>query len=168
VALLNSLKHLIDQYEQGGQKLATAIRGLASEDLLMVPPTDAPAEIGRWSIQQIAIHMQDSDLIWSHRMRCIIAEDNPTIIGYDESKFAANLCYDEQDPAVAIEIFDLNRRQFSKVLRKLPEAAFARTGHHNERGQISLEYCVKTEIEHVDHHVHFIHAKRAWMGKEMW
>jgi hypothetical protein len=101
-------------------------------------------------------------------MKCMIAETHPTIIGYDESKFAANLFYDKQDAALAVQIFDLNRRQFARVLRSLPESAFARTGNHNERGTITLAQSVKGMVEHVDHHVGFIHAKRAWMGKEMW
>ena len=158
----------IDHYEFGGQKLAQAIRGLASEDLLLVPPADAPKEIGRWSIQQIVIHLMDADLIWTARMKCMIAENNPAVLGYDESRFAAELMYEQQDAGIAVQIFDLNRRQFCKVLRKLPQAAFARTAQHSERGTITLAQSVQLMVEHVDHHVGFIHAKRAWMGKEMW
>jgi uncharacterized damage-inducible protein DinB len=161
-------RSLIAHYEQGSQKVAQAIRGLSREDLLAAPPGDAPKEIGRWSIQQIVLHLMDTDLIWTARMKCIIAESNPTIIGYDESKFAGNLHYDQQDAELATQIFDLNRRQFSKVLRKLPDAAYARTGMHNERGAITLAQSVQWMVEHVDHHVRFIHAKRKWMGKEMW
>jgi uncharacterized damage-inducible protein DinB len=159
---------VIDQYEQGGEKISLAIRGLSREDLLLVPPADAPAEIGRWSIQQVVIHLTDADLIWAARMKCIIAEQNPTIVGYDERRFANSLFYDQQDAAVAVQLFDLNRRQFSRVLRHLPDTALDRTGTHNERGQITLAQSLQWMVEHVDHHVGFIHRKRAWMGKEMW
>jgi hypothetical protein len=37
------MKSLIDQYEAGGPKIAMSIRGLLEEDLLRVPPSDAPA-----------------------------------------------------------------------------------------------------------------------------
>ena len=159
-------RSLFDQYEAGGLKLRQAISGLTREDLLAKPP--AEWKVGLWSIQQVVMHLMDSDLIWAARIKCMIAEENPTIIGYDESRFAANLLYDEQDVSLAVEIFDLNRRQFAKVLRKLPPAAFARTGQHSERGMITVEQSMHGEVEHLDHHVKFIHAKREKMGKEMW
>jgi hypothetical protein len=43
---------------------------------------------GTWSIQQIVLHMMDSDLIASDRMKRVIAEDRPTLIGYNETAFS--------------------------------------------------------------------------------
>ena len=57
-------------------------------------------------------------------MRRHIAEDAPHAIGYDESRFANSLFYHDQSVDDAITIFDLNRRNFAKVLRSLPESAF--------------------------------------------
>ena len=146
-----------------GAKLRAATAGLSLQDLLWVP--DKNAGVGDWSIQQIVIHLMDADLIWSSRMKCIIAEDHPKILGYDESKFAANLFYDKQDAQLAVQIFDLNRKQFSKALRKLSDAAFERTGEHNELGSITLEQSVGWMVNHVNHHIKFIDLKLAKLGK---
>src|SRR5215211_8895219 len=108
------MKDMIEQFERGGEKLALAIRGLTREDL-----TCFPIE-GKWSIQQVVIHLMDSDLIACDRMKRTIAEDKPTLIGYDESKFVQHLAYDQQSAEDAVKIFDLNRRQVAKVLRTLP------------------------------------------------
>jgi hypothetical protein len=143
-----------------------AIRGLTREDLLAVPPTDA--NVGKWSIQQVVIHVMDSDLIATDRLKRMIAEDNPTLIGYDENKFAQNLFYDEQPADAAVQIVDLNRKLFVNVLRKLPDAALQRKGNHNERGLITVGKYLQSTIDHLEHHLKFIHAKRANMGKEMW
>jgi len=159
---------LIDHYAAGGEKLSLAIRGLSREDMLVKPPADAPKEAGKWSIQQVVIHLMDADLIGADRMKRVIAEDNPQILGYDESKFVASLFYDDQSAEDAIRILDMNRRQFTTVLRKLPETAFARAGTHNERGRVTLSQLLHGYVEHLDHHLKFIHAKRAAMGKEMW
>lgn len=156
-------RKLIDAYEAGGAKLRAATAGLSLQDLLWVP--DKNAGVGDWSIQQIVIHLMDADLIWSSRMKCIIAEDHPKILGYDESKFAANLFYDKQDAQLAVQIFDLNRKQFSKALRKLSDAAFERTGEHNELGSITLEQSVGWMVNHVNHHIKFIDLKLAKLGK---
>ena len=157
---------LIETFAAGGEQLSMAIRGLTREDLLAVPAPDA--NVGKWSIQQVVIHCMDSDLIAVDRIKRMIAEENPSLIGYDENKFVQNLFYNEQDAGVAVQMVDLNRKQFANVLRKLPDAALQRKGTHNERGPLTAGKYIQSTIEHLDHHLKFIHAKRANMGKEMW
>ena len=159
-------RDLIDQYEAGADKLAQAIRNLTREDLLAVP--DPGANVGRWTIQQVVIHCMDSELVSIDRLKRMIAEDNPSLIGYDENKFVASLFYDEQPAEDAVRIVDCARKTFARVLRKLPPAAFDRPGTHNERGRVTVGSYLKAAVEHLEHHVKFIHDKRAHMGKEMW
>lgn len=151
--------NIIDEYEAGAGLLREAMAGLTPEQLNAHPVP------GTWSIQQIVMHLMDSDLIWTDRAKRMIAEDNPLLIGYDESRFAANLHYDQQDVADAITIFELNRRQFARVLRNLPAKAFERTGVHNERGTIQLGQSIESITWHVGHHVEFARQKRAMLGK---
>jgi hypothetical protein len=157
---------LIEHYAAGGEKLSLAIRGLTRDDLLAVP--DPAVKVGLWSIQQVVIHCMDSDLVSIDRLKRMIAEDNPTLIGYDENKFAANLFYNDQPAEDAVAVVDLTRKTFAKVLRKLPAASFERAGTHNERGKITVGDYLKAAADHLDHHIRFIHDKRAYMGKEMW
>jgi uncharacterized damage-inducible protein DinB len=153
---------IIDHYEAGPEKLKGAVSGLSREDMLWKPQDPA---LGLWSMQQIVLHLLDADLIWCARMKSIISEENPTILGYDESKFADRLLPEARDAANALRLFELNRRQFAKVLRKLSESAFSRTGTHNERGTITLGQSLQWATEHVDHHVAFIRRKRDKLGK---
>ena len=157
---------LIEHYAAGGEKLSLAIRGLTREDLVAVPAADA--NVGRWSIQQVVIHCMDSDLIATDRIKRMIAEDNPTLIGYDENKFVQNLFYHDQPAEQAVQILDLNRKLFAEVLRRLPAGALQRKGNHNERGAVTVGGYLKSTVDHLDHHLGFIHKKRAHMGKEMW
>jgi uncharacterized damage-inducible protein DinB len=151
----------IDTYERGGGELAAAVRGLSREDLVWRPPADAAAELGKWSIQQIVIHMADSDAIGVHRMKRVIAEERPLLIGYDETAFANKLMYDEQSAEAAVTLFDLNRRELAKVLRRLPDEAFDRWGVHNEHGKVTLGEFVEMYAGHLANHMTFIRAKRA-------
>jgi hypothetical protein len=149
----------IEDYAAGGPVLAGAIAGLTKAELNAHPVP------GTWSIQQIVLHMMDSDLIASDRMKRVAAEEHPTLIGYNETAFAEKLYDADLDPALACEIFDKNRRMTAAMLRRLPDEAFARTGHHNERGEVSLEQFVESYIEHLEHHMKFVAQKRKLLGK---
>jgi hypothetical protein len=155
-------RSLIEQYEKGGDELRMAVRGLEREDLLAYPVP------GTWSIQQIVIHLLDSDLILADRMKCVIAEDTPTLMAFDETKFVKNLFHDEQSVEDAVTIFELNRRNLARVLRKLPDAAFDRTGNHTERGPVKLADILAMSVNHLKHHLKFLVDKREKLGKMMW
>jgi hypothetical protein len=154
-----------DEFEAGGAKLRRAIGGLGKKELLWVPPPGAG--IGLWSIQQIVLHLMDDELIWTARMKSIIAQENPQILGFDEAQFAAKLHYEDQDAEAAVQILDLNRRQLLAILRKLPDSAFTRTGQHEELGVITLEQSFVWTGEHLDHHIHYIALKREKLGKPL-
>jgi DinB superfamily len=155
----------IDEFAAGGEKLRKAIAGLTRKELLWVPPPGA--SIGLWSIQQVVLHLMDDELIWSARMKSIIAEENPQILGFDEAKFASKLFPEEQDAEIAVQILDLNRRQMAAILRKLPDSAFTRTGQHQDLGIITLEQSFQWTAEHLDHHIRYIALKRDKLGKPL-
>ncbi len=156
------IRAIVDEYEAGAQKLAQAIRGLEREDLLAFPVP------GTWSIQQIVLHLSDSEQVYADRMKRIIAEDNPTLQGFDQDRWVAGLSYEDQSTDEAAKLVDLTRRQMSRVLRKLPDSAFERTGTHTEYGRRTLRELVEGACKHLEHHLKFLHQKRAAMGKEMW
>ena len=113
---------LIERYAAGAGEVEKAIAGLSREDFLAEPVP------GTWSIQQIVIHLMDSDLIGADRMKRVIAEENPAIIGYDETLFAQKLFYEKLDPFVAADVFRKNRELTEVILRSLPAEAFGARG----------------------------------------
>jgi len=150
---------MIDRFENGADDLKRAVAGLMLDDFRALPVP------GTWSIQQIVIHLADSDLIGVDRMKRTIAEENPTLIGYNESLFAKKLFYDEQSVEDAVTLFAVNRKQFVRILRKLPDAAFDRIATHNEAGQLTLGKQLKKHNEHLEHHLKFLLDKRKMLGK---
>lgn len=159
-------RELIEQYAAGGEKLSLAIRGLTREDLIAPPPDDPSA--GKWTIHQVVIHLADCEGVHADRIKRVIAEDNPTLLAFDETKWAAALHYDEQSAEDAVKLVELTRAQLAATLRKLPESTFNRSGTHSEAGKKTLDQLIRTTVEHLEHHVKFIHRKRELMGKEMW
>lgn len=155
-------RSLIEQYEKGGDDLRMAVRGLQREDLLAYPVP------GTWSIQQIVIHLLDSELILADRMKRVIAEDNPPLTAFSETRFAQHLYYDDQSIEDAVTLIELNRRNLARVLKKLPDEAFARVGEHSERGPLKLSALLESAVNHLKHHLKFIVDKREKLGKLMW
>ena len=152
---------MIEQYAKGAGVVAEGIKGLGREDFLAVPVA------GTWSIQQIVMHLMDSELIGADRMKRIIAEENPTIMGYDEKAFAQRLHYEKLDPLAAAEVFRQNRELMAVILRNLPDAAFARFGTHNQRGKMTLGDMVALYVWHLEHHMGFLRHKRQLLGKTL-
>ncbi len=152
---------LVEEYAAGAGLVSAAIRGLNREDFLKTPVA------GTWSIQQIVLHLMDSDLIAADRMKRIIAEENPAIIGYNEAAFSKNLFYEKLDPFAAADIFQKNREMTAVILRNLPAAAFERTGMHNERGKVTLEDILTIYVKHLEHHLGFVRHKRQLIGKPL-
>lgn len=145
----------IDSYVAGGAQLAQSVWGLTL-DQLHAQPAD-----GSWTIHQIVIHMLDSDLIASDRMKRIACMDKPLLMGYDETAFVNLPGVGDLSAFTACEMFQKNRQMTGTILRKLPANAWDRFGIHNERGKVTLSDLLETYIRHLDHHLQFIAKKRA-------
>jgi hypothetical protein len=152
---------LIDRFEAGADIPLRAIAGLLPAEL------DAFPVPGTWSIRQIIVHLWESDLAASHRMRRIIAEDAPLLIAYDETTCAQRLFYEHEDLARVCRLFDDNRRMTAGLLRRLPDAAFERVGIHNQRGKVTLAEMVSIYVEHVRGHLVHLVKKRGLLGKPL-
>ncbi|HEV2969665.1 MAG TPA: DinB family protein [Pirellulales bacterium] len=152
---------LVERYAHGADALGNAIAGLTREELNALPVP------GTWSIQQIVLHLMDSDLISSDRMKRVIAEENPTLIGFDESAFARGLFYEALDAGLAADLFAKNRRLTAEILRRVPDEAFDRFGTHSERGRVTLTQLVQGMVDHLERHLRFLREKRRLLGKPL-
>jgi len=156
----------LQAYEAGPAKLRQSLASLTEQDLRAQPQPQWNS--GSWTIQQVVLHIVDTDGVFADRMKRVIAEDNPTLLAFDEQKWTAALHYEQQSVQDAVALLELLRKQMSTIFRQLPQSAFTRFGTHNTAGKKSLANLIQSAVDHLDHHVKFIHAKRIKMGKEMW
>lgn len=148
-----SNQQAVEAYAQRATIPGKAIEGLTKDQLVCFPVP------GTWSIQQIVVHLMDTDLVAAYRMKRIIAEDRPKLDCYDETAFAEKLHYNKLDATAASEIFRLNRQQTATMLRLIPDDAFARIAQHPEIGDLPLGQLLRLYCYHVDHHMKFLHDK---------
>jgi hypothetical protein len=153
-----NLSEMIDGYLAGAQALRKAVAGMTREQLQARPVP------GKWSTQEVVCHLADFDPILADRMKRVIAEDRPQLLGADEQRFAAALAYHERDVEEELTLIERTRSQMARILRTLPAEALGRVGVHNERGPLTLERLLMTATNHIPHHVRFINEKRQALG----
>jgi uncharacterized damage-inducible protein DinB len=149
---------LIEAYLEGPISLRSVVADLSPEQLRAHPVP------GKWSVLEVVCHLVDSEQAWCHRMKRVIAEPRPLLIGYDEHRFATSLAYHDRDLEQELALLEGMRKQMACILRTLPEAAWSFTGVHSERGLMTLEDLLRAEAEHIPHHLGFIIEKRRALG----
>ena len=113
-------------------------------------------EHGCWSIREHLVHIADSEANSYVRCRRFIAEPGQPLMAYDENGWAATLGYADHDPADAIELFRLLRRQTYALIKSLPESAWANTCYHPENGDMTLNDWLAVYEAHVPEHLSYM------------
>ena len=151
---MSKLIQLIHEYLAGPKLLRGAVRGMTREQLMARPIP------GKWSTLEVVCHLVDFDPIHADRMKRVIAEEQPTLVGADENRFAEKLAYHDRDVEEELTILEATHSQMAKILQRLPESDLERIGIHSERGPRTLQQLLETCIQHIPHHVKFIEEKR--------
>lgn len=127
-----------------------ALRRLFDEAGDRVRTRPAPAE---WSVLEIAGHMLDGELVSSARYRWILAQDEPTLVGYDQDLWVERLRHAEADPEEVLELFEVLRTANLSLWARSSEADRARIGLHEERGPESFELTFRLIAGHDRNHL---------------
>jgi hypothetical protein len=145
-------EQLVEQYRAGYDTVVRALDGVTDEELDRRP---AP---GKWTAREIVHHLADSEMTSAIRLRRLIAEDNPVIVGYDQEEFARRLRYD-RPIAASLAAFKAARETTCEILDRLNEDEWQRTGTHSEAGPYSVYKWL--EIYGVHAHDHAAQIRRA-------
>ena len=132
----------ISVLEQTVPMLRKALSGLT-------PQQEAQREApDKWSVRHVVQHLVDSELVWSWRLRLVLAQDRPTLTGYDQDLWADRLGYDETDAARAMVEFSVVRNANLRLLHRASPEDLKRVGVHSERGEESVEHMMKLYAGH--------------------
>ena len=146
-------RKLIDQYKDGYRAVADALTGATDKDLDVHP---AP---GKWSAREIVHHLADSEMTSAIRLRLLLAQDNPHIVGYDQDEFARRLHYDRPTEA-SFDAFKAARRTTADLLERMTEADWKREGTHTEHGRYTVERWLEIYARHAHNHAEQILVAR--------
>lgn len=143
---MSEIQELLERFRRGAELVATAMTGAAGPELDFVP------EPGQWSVRQIVAHVADSEIVAADRFRRVVAEENPTLISFDQDAWVRNLNYARRRTSDSLETFRRLRAENWELLKDLPETAFERKATHNQRGAITLLDLLRTYAAHPESH----------------
>jgi len=118
------------------------IKGVWEEDLIK------PEAEGKWSMMDTILHLLDSEVVWGARMRSVLAEDRPTLTGYDQDLWSSNLNYDKAEFDSTLRALFGLRRFHVRLIQSLTPEQLGRVGIHSERGEESLEHMIRLYAGH--------------------
>jgi hypothetical protein len=99
-------------------------------------------------MRDVLAHLADSDLVWGWRLRLVLAQDRPTLTGYDQDRWAARLGYADSDPHDSVALFSTLRQSNLRLLGRASPDDLQRVGVHVERGEESLAHHMKLYAGH--------------------
>ena len=148
----------IQEYLAGVDRLEARVGDMLPDQLRARPIP------GRWSTLEVVCHLVDSEMIYADRIKRIIAEDEPTLVYADETRWVERLCSHERNLQEELSLLKLVRNQVARILRHVPAEAFERKGLHTKAGPLTLHEIFERGAAHLDHHLPFIDQKRAALG----
>lgn len=122
------------------------------EQLLTISPS--PNE---WPVQLIIGHLADNELVNAVRIRLVLTEDCPNLIGYDSDPWAKRF-FGLEDCWTAFQRWTLLRRNLLRLCATLSENDWQRTGYLSYRGEESLRVLLGVLAGHDFSHINQIEA----------
>jgi hypothetical protein len=148
---------LIRTYAEGPGKLRAAVEA-------------APEAMRKWrpaseefSVHEVAVHCADSETNSHGRIRYLVAEEDPQIIGYDPGHWAQRFAYHDHPLDAALLAVEAVRANTVPLLERFTEGDWARSGTHTESGAYSAEMWLQIYAAHLEQHTQQVEAVvRAW------
>lgn len=118
---------------------------------------------GRWSAHEVVIHCADATVNSAARLRYLLAEDDPVLVGYDQDRWCASLRYEKQSVDLAFATIDAVTAATVPLWRGLTPADLARPGRHTESGNLTLASWLPPNAAHLATHAQQIERNvAAW------
>jgi len=152
---MSEIAELLERYRRGVELVEVAITGAAGPELDFKPAPD------KWSVRQIVAHLADSEAVAVGRLRSVVAEDNPSLMPYDQNAWAERTDYGKRKPSQALDTMRHLRGDNYALLKDLPEEMFSRTAIHARRGKMTLLDLLRLFAEHAENHAMQIRKVRA-------
>lgn len=150
---------LIEQYATGPARLRAALEAVPPQAMKWRP------EPGEFSVHEIVAHCADSETNAAARIRYLMAEAEPVILGYDPSNWASRFDYHSHPLDAALATIEAVRANTAPLIRRLEPGAWDKAGTHSESGRYTGHDWLRVYSEHLEEHIAQIERTvAAWRG----
>lgn len=151
------MEKLIEEYRQGCEPLREAVEGLSEEELRFQPAPD------KWSIHQLLIHVTDSEILSTHRLRKVLAEEEPLLLSFNQEAWVDHLGYERLDREQHMLLFQMLRASMLPLLENLTSAQLERVGQYPDGARFTFKELLEYRVQHVrDHLAQIARVKQAF------
>jgi hypothetical protein len=148
---------LIEQYARGPKRVRQALARVPKDALQWRPGP------GKWSVHEVVVHCADSETNAAMRIRYLLAEKDPLIVGYDQEAWARLFDYHAQPIEESLAAAAAARTRTVPLLRRMTEADWAKEGRHTESGHYTAENWLRIYAAHLEGHASQIERNlEAW------
>ncbi len=142
----------ISLYERGPLDLLMAWKSVPEGAQHFRPSPDS------WSAHEIVCHCADAETIGATRIRLLVAEQHPSIAGYDQDEWVEAFSYENLKVETALAVVSAVRRWTVPVLKQISDAKWQATGKHSESGTYSASDWLETYSVHLRDHAEQIRS----------
>ena len=143
---------------QTASSLATIVRAHSATLLRTRPFED------KWTPNEVIGHLVDGEWVYGYRLRLIVSEDNPAVLGTNQDRWVARQHHNDREPSELVDMFRAVREFNLALWKRVPPADWNRTGQHNERGPESLAVMLRMwaghDLSHLDQMARYVRAVR--------
>jgi hypothetical protein len=148
---------LVETYARGPQRIREALARVPAEARQWRPGA------GKWSVHEVVVHCADSESNAALRIRYLLAEREPLIVGYDQDAWARLFDYHAQPLEDSLAATDAARGRTVPLLRRMTEADWTKEGRHTESGRYTPEDWLRIYAAHLEGHARQIERNlTAW------
>ena len=137
----------IEQYASAPNRLREALASVPPQAMKWRPET------AEFSIHEIICHCADSETNAYSRIRYLLTEEKPVIVGYDPDVWAREFDYANHPLEAALATVAAVRANTAPILRRLPDEAWSKEGMHSESGRYTAAYWLRIYSEHLEEHI---------------
>ncbi len=128
-----------------------------STEMLRTRPHD-----GKWTPNEILAHVADTEWVFGSRIRTILCDDRPQLVGIDQELWVARQRQNDWNPNELVRAFTDLRRINLGLWRRMSAEDLKREGVHAERGAESLglmrRFIAGHDLSHIDQLTRYLAA----------
>ena len=145
---------LINRIADTPNRISRTVDGWSEAELRAKPAPD------QWSTAEVLAHLRSADDILTPRIYMMLVRDNPTLLAYEERKWAVVMGYADANFHTSLQAYILKRAELVNVLQRLTPEEWQRTGIHEHNGSLTIEELVNDMLLHEAEHCRQIEALR--------